>query len=110
MALISDIISKARVLLQDQAAPYRYSDSELLEGANDALKMFRKMRPDSFYGKYKDDIISYAASDTFPIGAEYEQSVRNYIVAHGQLRDSEDAENSKAAVFMGLFERGLTSI
>lgn len=110
MALISDIIGKARVLLQDQTAPYRYSDAELLEGANDALKMFRKMRPDSFYGKYKAAITSYALTDTFPIGAEYEQAVRNYVVAHGQLRDSEDASNSKAALFMGLFEKGLIAL
>lgn len=110
MAQISDILTRARTLLQDETAPYRYADTELLEGANDALKMVRKLRPDLFFGKYKQSISDYALTDAFPIGAEYEGTVRNFVVAHAQLRNSEDAENSKAGVFLGLFEKGLIAL
>lgn len=110
MALYSDIIAQARVLLQDSVSPYRYSDAELLVGANDAVKTIRKVRPDIFYGKYKVAISDAALTDTFPIGEEYKMAVRDFVVAHGQLRDSEDASSSKAALFMELFAKGMTAL
>lgn len=110
MALFSDIISQARVLLQDSVAPYRYTDAELLVGANDCIKMIRKLRPDVFYGTFKTAIADYALTDTFPIGEEYKVAVRDYVVAHGQLRDSEDVSTSRAASFMAMFEKGLVTL
>ena len=110
MATMADVISEARVLLQDSTAPYRYSDPELLIGANDALKIVRKLRPDLFFGKYKTAISDLALTDVFPIGAEYKVAIRDYVVAHGQLRDSEDVSNSRAAVFMGMFEKSVAGL
>lgn len=108
MALYSDIIAEARVLLQDTSAPYRNSDIDLLVGANDAVKTIRKVRPDIFYGTYKTSIADAALSSAFPLGDEYKMAVRNYIVAQGDLRDAEDASTGRAALFMGLFEKSVS--
>jgi len=110
MSLYSDIIAEARVLLQDLTVPYRYSDAELLVGANDVIKIIRKVRPDIFFGKYGTVIADAALTDTFPIGAEYKSAVREYVIGYAELRDSEDASNSRAALFMGLADKMITSL
>lgn len=107
MSTFADIIGEARTLLQDKVTPYRYSDSDLLVGANDSIKMIRKVRPDLFFGKYKVGISDYLITDSFPIGDEYKMAVRDYIVAHSQLTESEDAAGERAKAFITLFERGV---
>lgn len=110
MATYANVIAEARVLLQDLVLPYRYSDSELLVGANDAVKTIRKLRPDTFIGQFSTPLVDAVLTDTFPLGDEYKMVVRNYVVAHGNLRDSEDSSGGKAAVFMTLFKEGLINL
>jgi hypothetical protein len=110
MATYADIIAEARVLLQDTVSPYRYSDAELLVGANDAVKIIRKVRPDIFLGQFSTAIADAILSTTFPIGLEYKKTVRDFVVAHGQLRDSEDVIATKAAMFIQMFKESLTAL
>ena len=110
MATYADIILQARPQLQDLAVPYRYSDIELLVGANDAVKIVRKLRPDTFIGKFNTPIADALLTDTFPLGDEYKKVIRDYVVAHGNLRDSEDAATGKAAVFMAMFKEGMMAL
>lgn len=107
MALFSDIISQARVLLQDTSST-RYSDAELMVSANDAMKLIRRVRPDAFFGSYKTTISDYALTDTFPVGLEFVQSVRDFVIAYANMRESEDAGTSQD--FMGKFASGLKAL
>lgn len=107
MTTFSDIISQARVLLQD-VAKVRYSDAELLVSANDAMKLLRRVRPDSFFGKYTTAITEYAIDDEFPVGTEYVQSIRDFIVSYANMRESEDAGTTQD--FMGKFASGLKTL
>lgn len=107
MALFSDIVSQARVLIQDTSSA-RYSDAELMVSANDAMKLIRRVRPDAFFGSYKTVIADYVLSDTFPIGLEYIQAVRDFIVAYANMRESEDAGTTQD--FMGKFASGLKTL
>lgn len=107
MALFSDIISQARVLLQDTTST-RYSDAELMVSANDAMKLIRRIRPDAFFGKYKTAITDYVITDTFPVGLEFVQSVRDFVVAYANMRESEDAGTTQD--FMGKFASGLKTL
>lgn len=107
MALFSDIVSQARVLLQDTSST-RYSDAELMVSANDAMKLLRRVRPDAFFGSYKTAIADYAITDTFPVGLEFVQAVRDFIVAYANMRESEDA--GTAQDFMGKFASGLQTL
>ena len=116
MATFQDIINSARVLIQDNTdlagdgSGYRYSDAELLVGANDAVKAIRKVRPDLFLGKFKTSIADYALTDAFPIGEEYKGAVRDYVAAYAHMRESEDATNSAAAFFTGMFKEQIGAI
>jgi hypothetical protein len=109
MTTYANIIAEARVLLQDVGS-VRYSDAELLVGANDAVKMIRKARPDVFFGQYNVAIADAVLGGTFPIGDEYKKVVRDYVIAHGQLRDSEETVAARAAAFITMFKEGLTAL
>lgn len=110
MATYADVIAQARSLLQDLVAPYRYTDTELLVGANDAVKTIRKLRPDTFIGNFSAPLVDAGLADTFPLGDEYKMVVRDYIVAHGNLRESEDAAASRAEIFIALFKEGMMAL
>ena len=107
MTTFSDIIGQARVLLQD-VNKVRYSDAELLVSANDAMKMIRRIRPDVYFGAYKTVIADYLITDTFPVGLEFVQAVRDFIVSYANMRESEDAGTSQD--FMGKFASGLKTL
>jgi hypothetical protein len=107
MTTFADIISQARVLLQDTNS-VRYSDAELMVSANDAMKMIRRVRPDTFFGKYKTSVVDYTLADTFPIGIEFVQAVRDFVVAYANMRESEDAGTTQD--FMGKFASGLRTL
>jgi uridine kinase len=107
MTKFSDIISQARVLLQDTTS-VRYSDAELMVSANDAMKVIRRVRPDTFYGKYKTVIAEYLITDDFPIGLEFTQTVRDFVIAYANMRESEDSGTTQD--FMGKFASGLQTL
>ena len=107
MTTFADIISQARVMLQDTTS-VRYSDAELMLSANDAMKLIRRVRPDAYFGKYKTPLTDYVLSDTFPVGIEYVQAVRDFIVAYANMRESEDAGTTQD--FMGKFASGLQTL
>lgn len=107
MTTFADIITQARVLLQDTSA-VRYSNVELMVSANDAMKLIRRVRPDAYFGQYKTSIVDYTLSDTFPIGTEYVQAVRDFVVAYANMRESEDAGTTQD--FMGKFASGLQTL
>jgi hypothetical protein len=83
MSTFATIVSQARVLLQDTTS-VRYTDAELMVYANDALKVIRRVRPDTFFNQYATAITDYTTSSNFPIGIEFEQSVRDFIVAYAE--------------------------
>lgn len=107
MTTFADIVSQARVLLQDTSS-VRYTDAELMVSANDAMRLIRRVRPDTFFNKYKTTIPDYVLADTFPIGVEFVQAVRDYVVAYANMRESEDAGTTQD--FMGKFASGLQTL
>jgi hypothetical protein len=107
MTTFANIVSQARVLIQDVNA-VRYSDAELMVSANDAMKIIRRVRPDTYFNLYKTNISDYILTDTFPIGIEFVQSVRDFIVAYANMRESEDAGTTQD--FMGKFASGLKTL
>ena len=107
MTTFADIVSQARVLLQDTGS-VRFSDAELMVSANDAMRLIRRVRPDTFFNNYKTVISTYVLTDTFPIGLEFVQAVRDYIIAYANMRESEDAGTTQD--FMGKFASGVQTL
>lgn len=110
MTTFADIILEARSLLQDEGTIRRYSDSELMRGANEAMRIIRKSRPDLFIGSFTAVISDYADSDTLPIGNEYINAVKSYIIAYAEMRESEDAGLAKSAMFIKKFSDEVMSL
>lgn len=109
MATLSDLISRARVTLQDTTV-VRYTNEELLVFANEALGAARVARPDFFLGSYKTAQTALSIGDSFPLPFQYEQYVVDYIAGRAEMRESEAANETRAAVLLSRFKAGLSQI
>lgn len=107
---VADYVREARTLLQDQVAPYRYTDPELVSALNLAILSARKLRSDLFLGVAT--LPSFTAVDTtaFVMDHQYRVAFLYFMVGHAQLRDEEDTQDSRAAAFKGMFASQLLSI
>ena len=108
MALFSDLIGDAQVILQDVAGE-RYSQPQLLQNANRAVAEALLLRPDFQFGKGYAGPSTYGASDTVPIPLIYHSFLVDYIVFRSEIRDDEYANDSRAAAFAARFKTGLTA-
>lgn len=106
---VSDYVSDARTLLQDTITPYRYSDLELVVGLNITIDDTRRLRPDLFLGDGTTtnfgSIPSFAAADSTVVEIEngFRYAVLLGMLGHTILRDQEDVQDARAAIFMRLW-------
>lgn len=108
---VAEYLTRARVLLQDQIVPYRYSDDELVEALNLAILEARRIRPDLFLSlDALPEYSSGATSTLVTIDQMYRSAFLYYMVGHAQLRDEEDTSDSRAAVFMNKFIAQLSTV
>lgn len=110
LATVQDYLTAARVLLQDQVVPYRYSDAELVEALNEALLESRRLRPDFYIGT---TVPSYSASSlgtAVAIDQQYRVPFMYFIVGRAQLRDDEDTQDARAAAFLTKFTSTLVGL
>lgn len=108
---VASILTEAREHLQDTLAPYRYSDSSLLELLNSALREARTLRPDYFVGNTLLQPITRATTDgNFPADEQLEVPVVYYIVGAAQLRDDEFAEDSRALGMLNTFRQSISGV
>ena len=103
---LSDILTQARVLLQDEAG-VRYPDSGLVQNINEAILETARIRPD-LYRDYalNQDFPQYDPSQTdvaidYPL--LYRPALVNYIVGRAQMQDSEESTDARAVVFLNSF-------
>jgi hypothetical protein len=106
---VQNYVTAARGLLQDKVAPYRYEDSDLLEGLNFAMLDAKKLRPDLFRGL---TLQSFSTVDTTAVVIDemYRVAFVYYIVGHAQLRDEEDDQDNRANQFRAKFSALLLSL
>jgi hypothetical protein len=118
---VADFMSEARTLLQDQVAPYRYPDQDLVTALNMALFDALRIRPDLFVvGAYTGPLDGDLSLDPEPVtyslkGAaskagiprQYRMAFLNYIVGQAQMRDTEDTQDTRAVGFKQMFASSL---
>ena len=96
----SQVIERARRILQDEdATNYRYSDQSLLDAVNDALLEVRRVRPDLFISTsftVVDVLPGQEASAQIPIDDMYFQSLVYLTTGYQMLRDDEFSVDSRA--------------
>ena len=97
------VVGLARTPLND-ADKARYTDATLLAFVNHGLLTLAKRRPDLFVGQFSNmPTGEKVMADTFPLPAEYVQTVADYVTARAETSDDEFVNSGRAALFMQLF-------
>lgn len=110
---VQDFLDRARILLLDETAPYRYSTASLVLALNDALAEARRIRPDIMRGYFGTDLPEFAVGDVaedVPIDQMYRSAFNYYIVGMAQLRDDEDVTDARASNLLNKFVAQLTAV
>lgn len=106
LTTVANYITEARALLQDQTAPYRYSDDEIVRALNMAIQDARRVRAELFQAYFDLSLPQYssgATGATVDIDPMYRTSFLFYIVGAMQLRDQEDTTDARASNFLNKF-------
>lgn len=106
---VADYVNASRIFLQDQVAPFRYPDADLVLALNEAILEANRTRPDLFMGL--GSVPSYATNDTTAVAIDplYRVAFPLYMAGWAQLRDEEYTQDSRAAAFIAMFTHTLTS-
>lgn len=110
---VADYIADARVLLQDTVQPYRYADAELVENLNLALLEMRRLRPDlnrSWLRAAPPSYSSASPNTAVAVDYAYRSALLYYICGQAQLRDDEQTQDNRAALFLQKFMAQLVTI
>jgi hypothetical protein len=114
---VGQYLVESRRLLQDEIAPYRYPDSDMVDALNIALLEARRLRADLFLPAFTLEWFDSTASDLAPIKAKpvtmdpmYRQSFVYYIVGRMQLRDDETTTDARAASLLTKFTAQLLTV
>lgn len=113
---VQKYVNRARTLLLDTAAPYRYTTDDLVEALNMGILEARRIRPDLFRSFFRsEDGLPEFTSDApglaeeVEIDEQYRVSFVYYMVGQIQLRDEEDVQDARAAAFLNKFTSQLLS-
>jgi hypothetical protein len=110
---VQDYIDRARVLLLDAVPPYRYETVDLVENLNMGILEARKLRPDLMSNYFTASLPDFSISNlsaTVPIDPQYRVAFVYYVCGQAQLRDDENVQDSRAALFLNKFVSQLLSI
>jgi hypothetical protein len=113
LSTVQEYVDRARVLLQDQVAPYRYPDDDLVGALNDGILESRRLRPDIMSSYFRSTLPEFSTSNmsaTVPIDPMYRMTFVYYICGMAQLRDDENVQDSRAAVFLNKFVSQMLTI
>lgn len=96
----SQVVERARRILQDEDANnYRYSDQSLADSVNDALLEVRRVRPDLFIASAfipVDVDLADFSSVNIPVEDQYFQTLVYLTAGYQMLRDDEYSLDSRA--------------
>jgi len=111
---VGQYLEEARRLLQDEVAPFRYPDDDLVDALNFGLLEARRLRADLFLPLFEipwtdpSGTIDVAAPVT--LDPMYRPSLVYYIVGRAQLRDDEPTVDQRASALMLKFTQQLLVI
>ncbi len=113
LSTVQDYVDRARVLLQDQVSPYRYTDDELVAALNLSILDARRLRPDLFLSTFASLPVFTStgmSGQNVSIEQMYRVAFVYYIIGHAQLRDQEEGQDARATVFLNKFNSMLTTL
>lgn len=120
MVSLDEVIGRVRAYIQDNVAPYRYSDTEVMYQLNSGIINIVELRPDLFISPpyYRDTVLSTAKFSPPDVGLTPPAEVPiplfvieplcMYVAAHLEIRDDEFAQDGRVASLMQQFRYRLT--
>jgi len=108
---VQKFVDQARVLLQDQTVPYRYSDASLLQAINLGILEIRRVRPDVFLADFTA-IPSYTAVDSTAIALDiqYRPALLYFLVGYTEVTNVEEGQDARGSALMDRFMGQLVSV
>lgn len=100
---MQQVVDRARIPLND-ADKARYSDTDLLGYANDAVLVLRAKRPDLFFGQFASLPGAKALGENLPLDDTLFPAVCDYVTARAETRDDESVLEQRAVAFFALFK------
>lgn len=104
---ITDYITDARTLLQDEIQPYRYDDASLVTALNVTLLEGRRLRADLFvFCRENGGMVPHFASNSgqpVPMEPPFRLAFLHGMVGHALERDQEDIQDARAATYLKIF-------
>lgn len=111
---VGKIVGRARILLQDTIAPYRYETPALINALNEACMEAKRLRPDFYLRTFNATLPSYTAEadavTESQIPSEFRPAFVYYLVGNAQLQDDEGNEDARATVFLNKFVAQLLQV
>jgi hypothetical protein len=95
------IITRVRALLQDEQAPYRYSDAQLFDSINDAQDSMVSLRPDYFIAVDFDPVRVVATTTELAAPWRLVYPMTLFVAGYMMLREDEFADDGRAAAMVG---------
>ena len=131
----ADILTEARVLLQDTQEEYRYSDTMLLAKLNRAMQELGRLRPDAFWDRFDEDdvlipevVVTDPEEDTDPdeidadedaevaltdevdFPMQFYSSVVYFVTASAEIVEDEFTQDGRASMLMAQFKQQVVSL
>lgn len=111
---VGQYLEEARRLLQDEVAPYRYPDDDLVDALNIGLMEAKRIRADLFLPLFDIPWVdpSGTIDTTTPVtlDAMYRSTLVYYLVGRMQLRDDEPTVDQRAAGLLQKFTAQLLTV
>jgi hypothetical protein len=108
---LGQYIDESRRLLQDEFAPYRYPDDDLVDALNIGMQEVRRLRADLFLPMFElpwtDATGTIDRAATVTMDPMYRPALIYYVVGRLQLRDDEPTVDSRAAALLQKFAQQL---
>ncbi len=119
-----DVITEARVLLQDtDSTSYRNSNETLIQILNRALQALGRTRPDAFYELYGNNSLGVPElvesnpaagqtvwTTTFGLELQFFSPLVSYVVGVAEIIDDEYSEDGRAALMLQSFKNELIGL
>jgi hypothetical protein len=102
---VKDYVDQARVVLQDQVAPYRFPDSDFVNALTFACMKASGWRFDLFMGRVPSFVSPGDSAAAIPV--QYRPAFLNYVVGQLELRESETTDEARASSFLSSFKAEL---
>lgn len=102
---VAQYLAECRRLLQDQIAPFRYPDEDLVTAMSIGLQEARRLRADLFLPDFAVPEAAFPVVGAFPIKLDpmYRSALVYYVVGRAQLRDDEATTDTRAAALLQKF-------